>query len=257
MSLERELQELPKPLLAGIVILVAIVAFFVLEPPHTICDSQSANFKANQEGILFPTKVNKKTYVGSIQRAMESCQHGNSSGSCYDYFGILRRAATSLKNGSSECQAQILGLNIPRYARVETYDKVRDPASPGGHREVLTAVDYRDKPLRELFADGIEVMTMKAWGEKPPEPGPDRFGWFQMSEMNAFCHVRDVVLRGGGDAYWSELRRRILVKLPGAKPEIPMGVDPLMVAPPKAVDVMGEQAVWELSLLSAGCDGFR
>lgn len=257
MDLERQLQELPKPLLAGIVIFVAILAFLVLEPPHSICDAQKETFRGNQEGILFPTKVAKRTYQGSIQDAMVACQQGNSSGSCYDYFNILRKAALALKNGASECEADVLTLNISKYARVETYDQVPDATAPGGKRDVLVSVDFKDKPLREVFADGIEVMTLKAWGEQPPEPGPDRFGWLQAGEMNVFCHLRDIIRRAGGETYWGELRRRVLAKLPGNKPEIPPGVDPLDVKAPAAVEVMGEQAVWELSLLAASCDGFR
>ncbi|MBX3034437.1 MAG: hypothetical protein KF865_10985 [Bdellovibrionaceae bacterium] len=258
MDLEKQLQDLPKPVLAALVIGVAIfVMIFVVRPPHTICDAQAENIRKNHEGILFPRKGEKKrTMPGRIQQAMESCRFGNSSGACYEYFDILRRAAVSVKSASSECTKALLKVPIEKYAKAEELVEVRDGKKT---RDELSGVVYQQVTLEQVFLDGMETMARKAWGESPPEPGAQKFGWFQESELNAFCHVRDVILRAKGREGLMAEARKVYPKLPGeAPPRDPAtGVGSKTFIPKRATQVYAEKLIFERSLFSAPCDFFR
>lgn len=255
MSLESQLQQLPKPALAALVIFGAIILFFFLNPPHTICDAQKENIRTNLDGVLFPTKMGKDMIPGRVHKAMEVCLFGNSGGACYEYFDILRRAARSVKSASQECTGDLLGVRIQKYAKMEQYQEVRDGKKI---REELASISYREVSLEQVLWDGIEIMVQKAWGEAPPEPGAQRFGWFKESELNAFCHVRDVLIRAKGRPGFLAAAKKIYPKLPGEAPQRDVAGSGLMTAMPrKATQVFRENDIYERSLLSAPCDYFR
>lgn len=248
--------QLPKPVLAALIISLAIGVFLIMEPPHTICDTQRENIQKGMEGVLFPIKVGKETVPGRIHKAMEVCHFGNSGGACFEYFDILRKTSRSVKEASAECAAGILGVPIAKYAKFEEYQKVTDK---NGMRKELAAVTYRQATLEQVLWDGFEIMIMKAWGTSPPPPGAQRFGWFRESEMNAFCHVRDVLLNAKGRAALLARAQKIYPKLPGEEPQRDIAGMGLEGAPPPrpATQTMREPEIYERSLLSAPCDYFR
>lgn len=257
MDLEQQIKDLPKPLVATIAILIVIGALFILQPLHTVCDSQTEAIRSGQAGLLYPQKVSKKngTIPGRIQNAMVSCRFGNSAGSCYDYFDLLKKAAQAVKNGSFECTAQIVSMKIDKYAKMEEYTTVRDGKSS---RDELAGVVFKDVTLEEVLRDGLEMMIRKAWGESPPEPGAQRYGWFQESEINAFCHVRDVLIRAKGRDGFKQLTSKIATKLPGeAPPRDIAGEEVKNFIPREASRMMTEQQIFDRSLLSVPCDQFR
>lgn len=255
MSLEDQLKQLPKPVLAGLAIFVAIILLFILKPPYTICDAQKDNIKTNLAGVLFPTKMGKDMIPGRVHKAMEVCLFGNSGGACYEYFDILRRAAQSVKSVSQECTGSLLGVSIQKYAKMEQFQEVRDGSKV---REELASVTYREVTLEQVLWDGLEIMVQKAWGEAPPEPGAQRFGWFKESEMNTFCHVRDVLMRAKGRQGFLNAAKKMYPKLPGEAVQRDVAGSGLRTAiPRKATQVFRENDIYERSLLSAPCDYFR
>lgn len=255
MTLEDQLKQLPKPVLAGLAIFVAIVLLFILKPPYTICDAQKENIRTNMAGVLFPTKMGKDMIPGRVHKAMEVCLFGNSGGACYEYFDILRKAARSVKAASQECTASLLGVTIQKYAKMEQYQEVRDGKKI---REELASVTYKEVRLEQVLWDGLEIMVEKAWGEVPPEPGAQRFGWFKESEMNSFCHVRDVLIRAKGRQGFMNAAKKIYPKLPGEAVQRDVAGAGLAVAVPrKATQMFRENDIYERSLLSAPCDYFR
>lgn len=220
--MENFINSLPKPVLAFLAILVGILVFMLISPPHTVCDTQATTFKELQAGNIFATKVKKNTIPPSIVRAKEACQLGNSAGSCYEYFMVLKKVADDIGKSSSECTNQIFNIN-----------------------EVKAAMN-----------DGIEMMVRLAWGIAPPEPGLERFGWMQESELAIFCRLRGVYLRSNGEEGWASLKQKIVAKLPGE--EVPVSTDPTAVAvePKKAKDIMSEQDIWNRSLFSVRCEAY-
>lgn len=251
-----KLHKLPRPLLVAIVLLVGIVLIVMMNPPHTICDTQKESLKESQTGILFPIKSGGKTYPGKIIQAKENCYSGNSSGACFEYFSILRRAAQSVKNGSPECVADMLSITVEKFEKTETYETLHDGTKM---RDEVTNVSYRNSTLQKVLTEALDGMVRKAWGESPPEPGVNRYGWFQEFEVGVFCHIQDVVKNAMGPEAWAQWQRGVLKKLPGEAPPKP-GSTPtagLVATHRLAVEMFPEQQVRERSLFSVPCSRFR
>ncbi|WP_374029806.1 hypothetical protein [Bdellovibrio bacteriovorus] len=220
--MENFINSLPKPVLAFLAILVGIVVFMIVSPPHTVCDTQATTLRELQAGNIFPTEVKKNKIPPAITRAKEACQLGNSPGSCYEYFLALKKVADDVGKASSECTTQLFNIN-----------------------EVKAALN-----------DGLELMVRLAWGIKPPEPGLERFGWMQEAEIANFCRLKSIFIRANGEEGWIAFRQRVVAKLPGE--EIPPPSDPAQVAvePRPATAVMSEQEIWNRSLFSVRCESF-
>jgi competence protein ComGC len=220
--MENFINSLPKPVLAILAIVVAIIVFMLIDPPHTVCDTQAETLKETLKGQLFTTEVQKHKIPPSIQRAKQACQLGNSAGSCYEYFTTLKNIAGEVGKASTSCTGQL--YNIPE--------------------------------VRAALNDGIELMVRLAWGIKPPEPGLERFGWMQEAELAAFCRLRGIYIRANGDEAWNALRLSINAKLPGEEPVIPSDPSQSVIEPKKATLVMSEQEIWNRSLFSLRCETF-
>lgn len=220
--MENFINSLPKPLLAFLAILIGIGVFMLVSPPHTVCDTQEATLREMQKGNIFPTEVKKNKIPPTLTRAKEACQLGNSAGSCYEYFMVLKKVADDVGKASGECTAQLFNVN-----------------------EVKSALN-----------DGLELMVRLAWGTKPPEPGLERFGWMQDAEIAIFCRLRSIYIRANGEEGWTALRQRVTAKLPGE--EVPFSTDPTQAAvePKKATAVLPEKEIWNRSLFSVRCETY-
>jgi hypothetical protein len=241
MSLEQQLQQLPKPMLAAIVIAIAIVLFMVLEPPHTICDTHMANFRDSFSGALFPKKIDKKTYPAKILSAMESCRTGNSSGSCYEYLDLLKKTAVYVKNSPAECGSELSELTVDQYAKTEHYEVVEDGDKT---RQELSKVTYASASLQKILFEAIRMMVLKAWGEEPPRTPVERLGWLRESEAATFCHIKDALKRGQDSSSWQQFEQKIMAELP-------------LNSSTKAIDSMAQDRVRELSLFALPCAVYR
>lgn len=220
--MENFINSLPKPLLAFLAILIGIGVFMLVSPPHTVCDTQEATLREMQKGNIFPTEVKKNKIPPTLVRAKEACQLGNSAGSCYEYFMVLKKVADDVGKASGECTAQLFNVN-----------------------EVKSALN-----------DGLELMVRLAWGTKPPEPGLERFGWMQDAEIAIFCRLKSIYIRANGEEGWTALRQRVTAKLPGE--EAPFSTDPTRatVEPKKATAVLPEREIWNRSLFSVRCETY-
>ncbi|HEY1080117.1 MAG TPA: hypothetical protein VGE46_08465 [Bdellovibrio sp.] len=185
--MENFLNSLPKPVLAISAISIGIVLFMLFSPPHTICDTQEATLREHQAGNIFPIEIKKNKIPPTLVRAKEACQLGNSAGSCYEYFMVLKKVADDVAKASSECTKQLFDV-----------------------AEVKAALN-----------DGVEMMARLAWGIKPPEPGLERFGWMQEADLAIFCRLKSVYLRANGEEAWAALRHLVSTKLPGEEAEEP------------------------------------
>ncbi len=220
--MENFINSLPKPLLAFLAIAAGVVIFMILEPPHTVCDSQEEVFRELQKGNIFPTDYKKSKIPPTLGKAKEACQLGNSAGSCYEYFMSLKKVADGIGKTSGECFGQMFEIN-----------------------EVKSALN-----------DGVELMVRLAWGMSPPQPGLERFGWMQEADLATFCRLRSIYTRAQGEEAWIALRHRIAMKLPGE--EVPVSTDPSVAAiePRKASALLSEEDIWNRSLFSVRCEVF-
>lgn len=220
--MEQFLNSLPKPVLALGAIIIGIIVVMLVRPPHTVCDTQEEALKENLKGTLFSTEVKKNRIPPALARAKESCQLGNSAGSCFEYFTSLKKVSDQVAKASSECTGQL--YKVP---------------------EVALALN-----------DGLELMARMAWGHEPPEKGFARFGWMQEAELSTFCRISGIFIRANGEQAWSEFRGRVYGKLPGEA--LVVGSDSSVAAPePKKANlVFSEQELWERSLFSVRCESF-
>jgi hypothetical protein len=221
-SMEKFIESLPRPVLAVLAILVGIVVIMLINPPHTVCDTQEAAFRESQKGNLFQTEVNKKKIPGSLVRAKEACQLGNSAGSCYEYFTSLRSVSNSIGKGSAECMTQLFDI----------------------------------KDVSAVMNDGVELMARLAWGTKPPEPGLERFGWMQEAELAIFCRLKNTYVRAKGDEAWTELRKKVFAKLPGEESVVSSDPSVAAATPKSATIVLQEQDIWNRSIFSVRCENY-
>jgi len=222
--MENFFKSLPKPALAVLVIAAALIFFMVNDPPNTVCDIQIGNLKESMKGQVFPSVDSKKRKIPPvIVQAQEACQLGNSAGSCFEYFSILRKAARDIRNFSSECRADLLNVS----------------------------------EIKKSISDGVTLMTKMAWGSRPPEPGMARFGWLSDSELGLFCLIRDVYTLGLGEEAWNSLRQNIFKELPGEPPLSNPGNQGVGVEPPKAIATMAEKDIWARSIFSVRCENYR
>lgn len=224
-------KNVPKPIIAVVVILGVIFFAHFAQPPKTICDSQISLFQESFNGILFPVRVKKITQTPMIKRTKEICIQGNSSGSCYEYFMLLKKIALQLKNTSNECIQQF--YEVP---------------------EVTSAI-----------TEGIVIMALKAWGEKPPESYLARGGWMQETELAVFCHLKDAFLRGHGgsakeeesQAAWEELKASVFARYPYEPSKLSDSEKGIIDDAPKAISKMSADEIYKLSLFSVQCSRYR
>ncbi|MEN0058818.1 MAG: hypothetical protein AAGB31_08290 [Bdellovibrio sp.] len=220
--MENFINSLPKPVLAFLAIVVGIIVVMLINPPHTVCDTQKETLRELQAGNIFPTEVKKNKIPPAITRAKEACQLGNSAGSCYEYFLVLKKVADDVGKVSAQCVREMFGV-----------------------AEVKSAMN-----------DGLEMMVRLAWGVKPPEPGVERFGWMQEAEISIFCRLKNIYIRANGEEAWTNLRRTLSAKLPGEEPVPSTDPSQVSVEPRGAHLTLSEQDIWNRSLFSVRCENF-
>ena len=182
MSLEQQLSQLPRGLLAVVVISAFVVFLYIMNPPHSICDTEAETVRENLVGTLYPQKIKKNTIPPRLPDVMRNCENGRSSGGCYEYFEMLKFVAKQLDNATPECRSQVFG--IPQ--------------------------------MKKTIEDGVQNMALLAWGLSAPASPAERFGWFQESELAVFCYLKDVYVKVLGESGWSSLRTTIYKKYPTA-----------------------------------------
>ena len=217
MSLEQQIAQMPKMLLALIALTATVIFLFVFNPPHTICDTQVDTLKENLVGPVFPMTEKKNTIQPRIKNAQETCKIGHSAGACFDYFSILKMIAKQIDNSSPECRAQLLSIS----------------------------------EVQKALKDGVEIMALAAWGPQPPVSPAARFGWMQESELAIFCYIKDVYEKAAGEEAWSALRLAVNKKYPGENATITN----LDVDGPKASEKMTDNEIWSKSIFSVRCEG--
>ncbi len=221
--MENFISSLPKPLLAFIAILIGIALVFLMNPLHTVCDSQEEIVRDLQIGVLFPKEIKKSKMPPSLVRVKEACQVGNSPGSCSEYFSLLKKISKDVLSSSTECVAQLYGI-----------------------KEISAAMN-----------DGLELMVRLAWGNKPPEIGPEKLGWLHEAEVTTFCQLKNIYIQVNGEDVWNDFRSKIFKKLPGeellgmSESSTEVGKDPR-----KALSLMSEQEVYGRSLFSVPCESY-
>jgi len=179
------LDKILRPLLVFLIIAIGVLLFFVIQEPHTVCQSQLEVLKESQSGALFPSKAVADTPAHSprYRKLLEDCRQGNGPGACFEYFTLLRNLIRDLNGSPREC--------------------------------LMPFGDVSE--IKKALFDGAEIMVLIAWGDHPPERGGlSRFAWFEASDVALFCGIKDMVYRVYGEAGWEQFRLTTQAKFPGA-----------------------------------------
>lgn len=217
------MNQIPRPLLVGGVLLIGVLLFFVIEEPHSVCKSQEVLFQESQAGNLYPKKQNESVRPPLYSRLITNCRQGNGPGSCFEFFGLLRKLLRDLNTIPQECSAHFGELG----------------------------------PVKRALVEGSQLMALLAWGDRPPERGASRFSWLEAADISLFCQLKDNVSRIYGDAMWESIRQGTHKKMPGEAPILVGGQCGNCETMKKASEVLSGDEIWVRSLFSVRCEQFR
>lgn len=164
-----EFNSWPRSLLAAVMIGGGIFLVLLLNPFHSVCDTQEELFREELKKEFFvERKLKQKGFKSSFERAMEDCSYSNSPGGCFDFFQALRKMERELSHLSQECSQQM--ARIPE--------------------------------IRQAFQKGLLLVVNLAWGEKTPETYLEKTGWLGASDLHLFCQLKRQSQRVYGISYW-------------------------------------------------------
>lgn len=179
--------QIPKPLLAALLLMGGIVLMILSNPPHHLCLTQLESFREEVGDYLFINKVKqqkiKEELKSGFQKDMMYCQNSNSPGGCYEFFFNFKKMLQSLNTVSSECQPSV-----------------------GALKEVKTSLWKT-----------LELMIKIAWGHQPPKGIYDKYSWMDLSDMSLFCRVKDLIQRLYPKNSWEKFQGQVMKELPDSK----------------------------------------
>lgn len=216
------LDQIPRPLLVFGALLLGIGLIFLIQEPHSICNAQLDVLKEAQAGQIFTRQTEKSQRPAIFPRLVENCKIGNSPGACYEMFTSLRKLIRDLNGSPQECLAE--------FGEVDE--------------------------IKRALHQGTELVIQLAWGDRPPEPGVNRFGWMEAPDLSLYCQLKSVYLKTYGNEGWESFRLATYAKLPGEAQIIEQGKCTNCESLKKATDAFSAEEIWIRSLFSLRCDQY-
>jgi hypothetical protein len=197
------LKSLPKTIFVAIVLTAGVLFIVLSDPPHTVCDSQVEAFNEATKDFLAldSAKANKKQT--RFARLVETCKATNSPGGCYELFMNVKSLLRDSRTVSPECNGKL--------------------ASHDGYTKAIW--------------ESLDLMVKIAWGEKPPQTPALKVGWFDPSDLNLFCLLKDVAINVYSQDRWNSFVEGYFTSLP-------------------AVSTLPRNDVWQRMLLSLNCSSY-
>lgn len=180
------LSRVPKPILVVVVLLLGIAIFIYNDPLKDECGIQAKVFERNTKGILTGIKKNGKIQYALLSAMQDHCKEGNSIGACAEYFEALRKIASELKIFKQTCQIKYSEQN---------------------------------ENFVNQLSQALQIMSLVAWGEKPPVGTAERAGWLSEPQVRTFCALKKTYLLLAGEENYAAIRNRIYLEYPDAWPE--------------------------------------
>lgn len=184
------LADMPRPLIALIVMTIAIGVIWFNNPPRTVCDTQIEAFRKSQAGKFFDTKGKTKLVPAQVRGLRRLCEEGLgrqselnnfSAGICFEYFYLLKGMLADLSIMNSECVAEVFNI---------------------GH-------------FQDQIAAALLLLAEMAWGPEVPR-SVGNFGSLQMADLALYCKIKDAIILGRGDEGWEKIQRHTIKKLKGS-----------------------------------------
>ncbi len=188
------LLSLPKNVLVILTLTIAIAFIVLQDPPHTLCRTQIENFKSRQIGRIYKNPKIKHRKKPLMTFLMEQCKKGNSPGSCYEFFSILRKFVNDFKIVSTSCYPSLAQVAQIKPTLFKTY----------------------------------KLMVKLAWGAEKVKDPYNKLQWLSVADVSLFCSLKSSILNLYGQEQLSSLNKNILAHhLPGASKMPPAQVKEL------------------------------
>lgn len=211
------LDKIPRKILVPLVLLSAVGLFFVIQEPHSRCDSQSEVFIESQKGLLYPKAINNQLRPPAYGKAMEACKSSNSPGGCYEIFRILNKLEQDLRATPQEC--------LPKFGELN--------------------------PVKRALNEGLMLLAMLAWGDQPPaDTGMSKFAWLEAPDLSLFCRLRNIYRNIYGEEAFESFRLNVQRNLPLQK----KNEDLNSFTSTTTTLPLSSEEIWARSLFSLRCE---
>lgn len=228
MSLDQVISKIPRPLLVGGVLVAAVIVIVLNNPLKDDCEVKSTRFLSEVKGIITSVRTKDKTQFAQLPFWQERCKSGNSMGACEDYFVGLRKLTTAWTILPEKCQEKF---------------------------------NEENEGFIKHIIEGIEVMSLVAWGEKPPAGISERAGWLTEPDLRTFCRLKKTFLFLAGDEKLPGIKNLVYTQYPDAWPEKleeklrdPEHRPLAFKTAENTTGSMDEKQIYERSLFSIRCD---
>jgi hypothetical protein len=214
---------IPKSILVFAVLSAGVCLLFYIQKPHSLCDSQFAAFRESQIGRLYPKKQKGGPQGPTLFKSLQQCRVLRTSGACYEFFQQTRQVLRDLKNIPNSCSQEM--------------EKIPE--------------------IRNFLGGAIDIIVRLAWGEHPPERGPNRFGWLEPAEISIFCELKNQFHRLFGMDEWEKIRQGLVGKLPGERTVFEGGKCLNCEDLKTAAQTLSAEDQWVRSIYSVRCEDYR
>ena len=245
-KLDDLLSQIPKPVLVVGVLLIALAVIVKMKPLKDGCDIEISNFTEDVRGYLLkaPRTKMKKMILPQVGETKRFCKEGNSPGACENYFLALKKVEEAFVRFDDKC--------LPQLVKNENFVNEDAP------EETASIIKFQLK-------EGVKILALLAWGEKPPAGLADRAGWLSRSEVYTFCRLKTVLLDLIGDQEYKVFRTAVIKEYPDVWPEkLQSQIDSADVQRPTVLKWSGnplgkldEKEVLQRSLFSLRCDQYQ
>lgn len=174
------LYSLPKVIIVGILLVGGVLVFVLLDPPHTICDSQVSIFQQRQKTFLFEgeKKVLNKPTKTDYEILFNICITRNSSGGCAELFFRLKEMLRDFSQATEQCSQEV--AEIPQ--------------------------------VKNAIWKNIESLVRGAWGTEAPSGAYEKFGWLTPSDLNLYCQLKNLAQTNYPQQEWVSLREKLMAE---------------------------------------------
>ena len=173
---------MPQSLLVFLGLVGGLAAIFIMNPPHTACNSQLNELTKEHTPFFIIDKSVKFQEKTEYQKSFESCQNTNSPGGCLNLFNGIKELVGTLQVIPSDCFSKIC----------------------------------LQKAFNQPLWDTIDIIVRIGWGDQPPENVHERNKWLSYSHFLLFCQIKKILNTCHGEEKWQDEQEKILQSLPGA-----------------------------------------
>ncbi len=177
------LSQLPKEIIAIVILVGGLAAAMIFDPPKTPCDVQIDLFKKSQGNFIFAQETKSGSRPPDNEKFLSRCQEANGPGGCFELFQHLKQFNHDFNAVPEQCQAKIASTS----------------------------------EVSRIFNQSIGVFIQLAWGYQAPLTSNQKQGWLDQSETYLFCLLKSDFVRLYGDETWQAIIAKNLKLLPGSQ----------------------------------------